>query len=101
MYREHSQVKIVGSSARDFIDDIAKATEPLEETVENVRIDADEDMAQVWFDYRVHPTLRKTSHFSQVPEGECQMSSQVSCNERGIPLSDAHHRLLPSLRQSA
>ncbi|NHZ92437.1 nuclear transport factor 2 family protein [Massilia sp. CCM 8733] len=43
--------KIVGGSPREFIDDIAKATEPLEETFENVRIDADEDVAQVWFDY--------------------------------------------------
>lgn len=43
--------KIVGGSPREFIEDIAKATVPLEETFDNVRIDADEDVAQVWFDY--------------------------------------------------
>lgn len=43
--------KTFSGSPREFIDDIAKATEPLEETFENVRIDADEDVAQVWFDY--------------------------------------------------
>lgn len=43
--------KSFSSSPRKFIEGIAKAAEPLEETFENVRIDADEDVAQVWFDY--------------------------------------------------
>lgn len=43
--------KIFGGSPRDFIESIATDPAPLEETFENVRIDADEDVAQVWFDY--------------------------------------------------
>jgi hypothetical protein len=36
---------------RKFIEGIAKNPEPLEEKFENVRIDSDGDVAQVWFDY--------------------------------------------------
>ncbi|ATQ77059.1 hypothetical protein CR152_22980 [Massilia violaceinigra] len=43
--------KIFGGSPREFIEDIAKSAGPLEETFDNVRIDADTDVAQVWFDY--------------------------------------------------
>ncbi|WP_313706377.1 hypothetical protein [Massilia sp.] len=43
--------KIVSASPREFIDDIAQASVPLQETFDNVRIDADADVAQVWFDY--------------------------------------------------
>lgn len=44
--------KISGGSPREFIEDIARSPGPLEETFDNVRIDADADVAQVWFDYR-------------------------------------------------
>ncbi len=38
-------------SPRKFIDSIVKRTEAIEETFDNVRIDSDGDVAQVWFDY--------------------------------------------------
>lgn len=43
--------KTFNSSPRQFISSIAKAKEKQEETMSNVRIDSDGDVAQVWFDY--------------------------------------------------
>lgn len=43
--------KIFSASPREFIEDIASAPVPLSETFDNVRIDTDGDVAQVWFDY--------------------------------------------------
>jgi len=43
--------KFFSASPREFIEDIAQAQVPLHETFENVRIDTDGDVAQVWFDY--------------------------------------------------
>ena len=43
--------KYFASSPRKFIENIAKAPGPRAETFENVRIDSDGDVAQVWFDY--------------------------------------------------
>lgn len=43
--------KTFSGSPREFIEDIAKAEAPLRETFENLRIDTDGDVAQVWFDY--------------------------------------------------
>ncbi|HEX8614610.1 MAG TPA: hypothetical protein VF800_25300 [Telluria sp.] len=44
--------KISGTgSATAFIDHIVQSDYPIEETVENVRIDSNGDIAQVWFDY--------------------------------------------------
>ena len=40
-----------GSNPRKFIENIAKNPSRIEETFENVRIDSDGDVAQVWFDY--------------------------------------------------
>ena len=45
-------VKTSGGTPRKFIESIARAPEPRTETFENVRIDTDGDVAQVWFDYR-------------------------------------------------
>jgi len=39
------------SNPRDFIEGIVKSPNALEETFENIRIDSDGDVAQVWFDY--------------------------------------------------
>lgn len=38
-------------SATAFIDDIVGSPQAVEETIDNVRIDANGDIAQVWFDY--------------------------------------------------
>ncbi len=38
-------------SPRKFIENIAKRPDAIEETFDNVRIDSDGDVAQVWFDY--------------------------------------------------
>jgi hypothetical protein len=43
--------KFFSSSPRKFIANIAKASEPRAETFDNVRIESDGDVAQVWFDY--------------------------------------------------
>jgi len=43
--------KYFNGSPRKFIEGIAKNPAPQEETFENVRIDSDGDVAQVWFDY--------------------------------------------------
>lgn len=43
--------KYFSDSPRQFIEGIAKAAGPEEETFSNVRIDTDGDVAQVWFDY--------------------------------------------------
>lgn len=43
--------KTFSSNPRDFIDFIVKAPGRVEETFDNVRIDSDGDVAQVWFDY--------------------------------------------------
>lgn len=43
--------KIQGGSPRSFIESIARAKDPRSETISNVRIDTDGDIAQVWFDY--------------------------------------------------
>ena len=43
--------KTFSGSPREFIEDIARAEAPLRETFENLRIDTDGDVAQVWFDY--------------------------------------------------
>lgn len=43
--------KYFNSSPRSFIDSIVKRGTPQEETFDNVRIDSDGDVAQVWFDY--------------------------------------------------
>jgi ketosteroid isomerase-like protein len=43
--------KYFSSNPRSFIENIAKADGRREETFENVRIDTDGDVAQVWFDY--------------------------------------------------
>ena len=40
-----------GSNPRKFIEGIAKSQELVEEKFDNVRIDSDGDVAQVWFDY--------------------------------------------------
>lgn len=40
-----------GGTPRKFIENIAKNPARIEETFENVRIDSDGDVAQVWFDY--------------------------------------------------
>lgn len=43
--------KIFDSTPRRFIDAIVADKAQLDETISNVRIDADADVAQVWFDY--------------------------------------------------
>ena len=43
--------KYFNSSPRKFIERIARNSARLEETFENVRIDSDGEVAQVWFDY--------------------------------------------------
>lgn len=43
--------KIFNSSPRKFIKSIAADKARIEETISNVRIDSDGDVAQVWFDY--------------------------------------------------
>lgn len=43
--------KTFHSTPREFIKGIAKSSGPREETIDNVRIDTDGDVAQVWFDY--------------------------------------------------
>jgi hypothetical protein len=44
--------KISGTgSATAFIDHIVQSDYPIEETIDNVRIDSNGDIAQVWFDY--------------------------------------------------
>ena len=43
--------KYFNSSPRKFIENIAKAANARAETFDNVRIDTDGDVAQVWFDY--------------------------------------------------
>ena len=44
--------KVMRATPRMFIERIAGDPEPGSEIVENVRIDTDGDIAQVWFDYR-------------------------------------------------
>ena len=39
------------ATPREFIEGIASAAGPREETIDNLRIDTDGDVAQVWFDY--------------------------------------------------
>ena len=41
----------IGDNPKDFIDRISKNKVAIEETFDNVRIDTDGDVAQVWFDY--------------------------------------------------
>src|SRR5438067_3255277 len=43
--------KVFMSSPSQFIDFVANAPAPLEETFSNVRIESDGEVAQVWFDY--------------------------------------------------
>lgn len=43
--------KYFNGNPRTFIEGIAKSTSRKEETFENVRIDSDGEVAQVWFDY--------------------------------------------------
>jgi hypothetical protein len=43
--------KSFNSSPREFIGSIAKRAARVEEAFSNVRIDSDDDVAQVWFDY--------------------------------------------------
>lgn len=44
--------KIAGNdSATAFIDNVVQSAHLVEETIDNVRIDANGDIAQVWFDY--------------------------------------------------
>lgn len=43
--------KTFSGSPREFIESIAKSSTPEEETFDNVRIDTDGNVAQVWFDY--------------------------------------------------
>jgi len=46
------QKKLYASgNPRKFIEGIAKNPAPIEETFQNLRIDSDGDVAQVWFDY--------------------------------------------------
>lgn len=47
---------------RAFIDDIVADTERTEETLRNIRIDTDGDVAAVWFDYSFHAGGRETNH---------------------------------------
>ena len=44
--------KLSVGSPRKFIQNISKGQEPIEETFDNIRIDTDGEVAQVWFDYR-------------------------------------------------
>jgi len=43
--------KFFNSSPREFIGFVVKNKEKIDETISNVRIDSDGDVAQVWFDY--------------------------------------------------
>ncbi|NHZ93009.1 nuclear transport factor 2 family protein [Massilia sp. CCM 8733] len=44
--------KVSGTgSATEFIDHIVESEQAIEETVDNVRIDSNGDVAQIWFDY--------------------------------------------------
>lgn len=45
------RIKISGGTPRKFIERIAQGPESRTETISNVRIDTDGDVAQVWFDY--------------------------------------------------
>ena len=47
---DHKKLYVSGNP-RKFIENIAKNPARIEETFENVRIDSDGDVAQVWFDY--------------------------------------------------
>ncbi|MGO4479254.1 hypothetical protein AB4Z32_23660 [Massilia sp. 2TAF26] len=47
----HEWKKFFSSTPRAFIEMVAKAPMPAEETFSNVRIDTDGEVAQVWFDY--------------------------------------------------
>lgn len=46
---------------REFIEGIAKTKSPIEETFDNVRIDSDGDVAQVWFDYSFNEARYKAN----------------------------------------
>lgn len=61
MAREHAEKKDpnqpdaakadTGGNPRQFIEGMSKSKNAVEETFDNVRIDTDGDVAQVWFDY--------------------------------------------------
>jgi hypothetical protein len=64
-----------GGTPRKFIEGIAKDKEPAEETFENIRIDTDGDVAQVWFDYSFMDGAYRANwgkeswHLVRTPEG--------------------------------